>query len=302
MRFSLVVATLGRTTELRRLFESLQRQSHRDFEVIVIDQNADDRLSTLVASFSNHFEIQHLRAAPGLSRARNIGLHGITGEIICFPDDDCWYPDELLVHVNREMAEHPEWAGVIGDSVDESGRPTLPWPDREGRLSPPMSWRRAVTYVYFLRRGVLEQVGGFDETLGPGSGTPWGCGEDNDLMLRVLEGGHSVHFDPALRVHHPRMFPTFDEVGREKRYRYALGDGHLLRKHPMPPWWVVLFFAVPACRIVWAAARFKGDEASCHWAALKGRMKGFSESNAIRTRPSSSSGRAESHKKDSATR
>jgi GT2 family glycosyltransferase len=47
VEISLVVATLGRTVQLDRLFESLARQDFTDFEVIVVDQNPDDRLEYL---------------------------------------------------------------------------------------------------------------------------------------------------------------------------------------------------------------------------------------------------------------
>jgi len=275
MRFSLVVATLGRTAEPIRLLESLQRQSHRDFEVIVVDQNDDDRLVPILKQFSVHLDLRHLQAEPGVSRARNLGLRVATGEVVCFPDDDCWYGDDLLRQVDQGLAENPEWDGVIGDTVDAAGKPTLPWRDRRGELSLAMCWRRAVTYVYFLRSHVLQRTGGFDELIGPGSGTAWASGEDNDLLLRVLKAGYQIQYEPAIRVHHPDMYVAFDRAGRDKRYRYAIGGGLLLRKHPMPLWWVALFFAVPAARVILAAVKFRGEEMSCHWAALRGRAHGY---------------------------
>src|ERR1700739_676848 len=38
-RFSLIIATLSRTTELRRLLESFTEQEFSDYEVILVDQN-----------------------------------------------------------------------------------------------------------------------------------------------------------------------------------------------------------------------------------------------------------------------
>ena len=47
-RLSLIVATLGREAELSRCLGSLAAQTSRDFEVVVVDQNADDRLAALL--------------------------------------------------------------------------------------------------------------------------------------------------------------------------------------------------------------------------------------------------------------
>lgn len=275
MRFSLIVATLNRTDELGTLLESLNRQDHRDFEVIVIDQNADQRLVPLLRPFEKRLEIRRLVSAPGLSRARNLGLREITGEVVCFPDDDCSYPDDVLARVNQSLTGNPRWEGVIGDSVDISGQPTLPWHDRPGKLTLPMCWRRAISYALFLRCSVLREIGGFDEVLGVGSGSPWGSGEDNDLMLRALKAGCRLQYDPGLRIYHPKMFPVFDRAGQTKRWSYALGDGYLLRKHPMPLWWEVPFFAVPLSRALLAAVRFNRKAVYFHWLTFRGRLKGF---------------------------
>ena len=71
---SLVVATVNRVKELGRLFGSLEKQSNSSFEVVLVDQNHDDRLASLIANYASSFPIHHLRSAPGLSKSRNVGL------------------------------------------------------------------------------------------------------------------------------------------------------------------------------------------------------------------------------------
>jgi glycosyltransferase involved in cell wall biosynthesis len=275
VRFSLVVATLGRTSELQRLLASLERQTHRDFDVIVVDQNPDERLLPILGAFEKRLDIRRLTCPPGLSRARNAGIREGTGDTVCFPDDDCWYPDDVLEKLKTLLDNHPDWHAIIGDAVDESGNAILPWRDRPGRVTKPICWRHAVTFACFVRAAALKKVGGFDESLGPGSGAPWGSGEDNDLMLRILKGGFRVQYENNIRINHPRMFLSFDKASRLKRYQYALGDGRLLRKHPMPLWWNALFFAVPTGRALIALMRFRLDETSFHWATFIGRISGF---------------------------
>lgn len=52
-RFSLIVATIDRTEEFSVLLRSLAEQKLRDFELIVVDQNPDDRLSPLIKEWAS---------------------------------------------------------------------------------------------------------------------------------------------------------------------------------------------------------------------------------------------------------
>jgi glycosyltransferase involved in cell wall biosynthesis len=277
MRISLVVATLGRTVEVRRLLASLETQSHRDFDVIVVDQNPDTRLVPILAEFAGKLELRHVpfSCSPGASRARNQGSRDISGEVVCFPDDDCWYPEGFLAQVNDLFTAHGDWDAVIGEAIDESGRPVLPWRDRSGQATKAVSWRRAVCFACIIRARVLDEIGGFDETLGGGTETHWPSGEDNDLMLRAIERGFNVRYEKALRVNHPRLFRSFDERSRAKRYAYSLGDGNLLRRYAMPLWWRLLFFGVPVGRTMLAMLKLASDEAKFHWVTWVGRVRGF---------------------------
>ena len=60
-RFSLVVATLGRTTEIAELLASIADQNRSDIELIVVDQNDDDRIVPLVKTLRNRIAVLHLR-------------------------------------------------------------------------------------------------------------------------------------------------------------------------------------------------------------------------------------------------
>ena len=275
VKFSLIIATFGRSAELERLLESLVLQDQAALEVIVVDQNRDDRVRQVLAAFKERLPIIHRVSEPGATRARNVGLASASGDIIGFPDDDCWYPEGVLARISDFFATSQEWDGIIGHTVDAAGNTTLPWSDRAGRLSPAMSWRRSVTYVYFLRRHAALAVGGFDETLGPGAGTPWGAGDDNDFMLRALKTGARVYFDPHLAVHHPPLFPAFDGESLDKRERYARADGRVLRKHPMPLWWMLAFFGVPLARWMLSLLAMDPARRKFHWITFRGRIRGY---------------------------
>jgi glycosyltransferase involved in cell wall biosynthesis len=226
---SLVVATLNRVTELERLLTSLDRQSYRDFEVIVVDQNPDERLVSILGQHPG-LNIQHLRCRPGASRARNLGLRAAKGKIVAFPDDDCWYPEHLLEEVSEWFASHLEFGGLFAILRGPDNR-------RVGPKSPPYACRCTRANLFdcgstpngFLRREVTVAIGFFDERIGLGAPSQYQSGEDVDYFLRSLERGFHLWYDPEITVHHPD-FHAIDRV-RQRAYSYALGGGYVMRAH-----------------------------------------------------------------------
>lgn len=231
---SLIVATLNRVTELERLLASLDGQSCRDFEVIVVDQNADERLLPVLRKHEG-LTLRHLRSGKGLSRARNVGLPYAKGDIIGFPDDDCWYPERLLTEITDCFSLHPEFGVLFATLRDADGRPVGPrWADHCCLWTKENVWECAISPAAFLRREVTDAIGLFNEKIGLGAATPYQSGEDVDYFVRPLGIGCKIWYDPALTVHHP-SFHALDRV-RQRSYSYALGGGYTLRVHGYPVW------------------------------------------------------------------
>src|SRR4029079_4294687 len=170
--FDLVVASVDRTEELERMFESLERQAHPAFRVLLVDQNEDGRLEEIIGRHPS-LDVKRLRAARGLSRARNAALQHVRAELVEFPDDDCAYPADLLQRVARRFAVDASLGGLTGRAADLHGRSTPAWPLDAAGVTRDNLWRRAISFTIFLRSSAVGVIGPFDEHLGLGSGQPW---------------------------------------------------------------------------------------------------------------------------------
>jgi glycosyltransferase involved in cell wall biosynthesis len=241
--FDLVVATVGRTDELQRFLASLDAQTHRDFRVLVVDQNDDERVAPLLDG-----QAVHIRSPLGLSRARNAALPHLAADVVGFPDDDCIYPRDLLERVAVRI-EHLD--GVVGRE---------PWWTTEAAvLTRNNLWNRAISFTIFLKRGVVERVGQFDEMLG----LPASSGEEIDYLIRALDRGARIDYDPDIVVEHPRKHA--DVAARDGQ-----SVGYLLRKHRYGPGTLARMLVRPAGGILLHPRR-----AGFHAATLRGRIRGY---------------------------
>ncbi|HEX7761897.1 MAG TPA: glycosyltransferase family A protein [Caulobacteraceae bacterium] len=233
MKLSLVVSTLGRSAELGRLFDSLDAQTFRDFEVLVVDQNDDDRLAW-IAEETRTFQLSrlHTPGQRGLSRGRNVGWRHCEGDFVLFPDDDCWYPPGLFAAAVAQI-EARRLDLLAGRAADANGR------NINGRFratEQPITrgsvWSTQIEWMMFFRRRALELVGGYDEDLGIGSSSPWQSAEGQDISFRAMGLGLRCHYDPALVGHHAEMLlDRPDPATIHKGRIYARGMGFVLGRY-----------------------------------------------------------------------
>ncbi len=226
---SVVIATKDREAELRRCLDRLLASSYDTFEVLVVDNGpTNDRTARMVRTLPDP-RVRYINLpVAGVSRARNRGLAEAEGSIIAFTDDDVEVDGSWLERLVRTFTTSPDSDAVTGlvvpAALDTSAQ--LIFEEMGGfdrGLQPRTFTLRSdptgsAMYPFAVgnlgsgnnmafRRESLERLGGFDESLGPG--TRARAGEDMYLLLDVLLSGGTLRYEPAAIVrHHHRSDPA----------------------------------------------------------------------------------------------
>jgi hypothetical protein len=272
MRFSLIVATLGRSAEIGALLESLLAQGRDDLEVIIVDQNADDRVAPVLQPYAARLRITHLRSAiRNANHARNLGLRQARGEIVTFPDDDCLYPPGVLTRVDAAFRAAPSLGVLTGPAASpEGGLGSGRWREESGAIDLTNVWTSVIEFNLFLPRPLMLALGGFDERLGPG--TRWGSAEGNDLVCRAMAGGAVAQYDAGLRIIHPDKRLT--EVAVSRAASYGRGLGFVLRRHGVPASVWFAFLVRPIGGALLSLAKLRFHNAAYYTMSFWGRLIG----------------------------
>jgi glycosyltransferase involved in cell wall biosynthesis len=272
--FSLVVATVGRVAELGKLLESLSKQSFGSFEVIVADQNPVGTLEPLIAKFADRMRIIHVFSALGLSRARNCGLKHASGLYVGFPDDDCWYESDTLYKAHHELTCGEPLIGVSGMVFDERGEKVMGrWPDAPQIIVKNNVFKTAISFSFFVRRNIAAIIGGFDEELGLGSGTPWGSAEETDFLVRAIVHG-KMRYCPDLVFRHPKKIDN-PELILTRSYSYGAGFGRVLQKNSFPFSVVAVYLARPLAGCLLKLIQFDFLTSRFYYSTFRGRLYGL---------------------------
>jgi glycosyltransferase involved in cell wall biosynthesis len=228
---SLLVCTIGRTEPLTRLLRSLAEQTIANFEIVVVDQNPPGFLDGVLRQYAARLAIVHCHSSPGLSRARNAGLALCRGHFVAFPDDDCWYPPDLIARVIALFAAAPGIDIHSGRTRDAKGRDSLgTFMARDAAINKHNVWFAGNSNSLFVRTEAARRVCGFDENLGVGSATRFKSGEETDFALRLIARGYRGLYHHDLFVHHEQvLIDDAESVRRAKAY--APGFGRVLRMH-----------------------------------------------------------------------
>ena len=240
---SIVIATSGRLEKLGRLLEVLyqvhgwERSNHE----IIIANNAPDELGgkaveDLVREYSRRAgpRCRQVREpVPGKCRAQNRAIRQAEGSILAFFDDDLEVDTHWLEAVLNFFSIFPH--DIMQGSV-------LMYPkDRENAdLQKALKRYRTVDFIDYgypsgtdiktltggniaVKREVFDQVGLFDERLGPGG---YGISEDVEFAKRVLTAGRKIGYEPRAAVYNEldpsRLTEEFFRLRHEQQGRSRL--------------------------------------------------------------------------------
>ena len=268
LRFSLVVATLGRTNELSTLLTSIRDQQREDVEVILIDQNDDDRVEQLLSRIALRMNVSIVKfPEKNVSAARNCGLDLARGEIVAFPDDDCHYAANLLDNVDHWFQVNSDYGVLAVGAVDDEGLPSgNRWLQSSCDITSWNSLRTTFCSSLFISTIERSREVRFDPALNRG--------EETDFILRLLSTGIRGRYDRSMTIVHPRRDMTSGTVSIERAISYGAGMGRLVRRHSLIVLWAGLLM-YDLARVLIVTTRGKTDDAAFCFAHAKGLWKGF---------------------------
>lgn len=97
-KISVIIPVYNVREFLGKCLASLEAQTFKDFEAIIVDDGSPDASYEVYESYSaRDSRFRHIRMENGgVSRARNAGLSMVRGEYVLFIDSDDWLPEKAL--------------------------------------------------------------------------------------------------------------------------------------------------------------------------------------------------------------
>ncbi|MGL3806088.1 glycosyltransferase family 2 protein [Paeniglutamicibacter sp. R2-26] len=196
----------NRPIELGRALNSLLGQRNVLLDVVVVGNGWDPM--GLPEGVRGH----HLESNIGIPAGRNAGVPLVSGEFLCFLDDDSWFlDDDFLEDAVSRFSKYPKM-GLLQPRITDPERSDDPtrWIPRLNKRTALESSR--VFHVgetcLVMPRTIFDQTGGW-------AGGFWYAHEGIELAWRVWDTGHHVWYAGDMRIGHP----VIDQRRHEEFFR-----------------------------------------------------------------------------------
>ena len=195
MLFTALITTYNSEEFLMKAVESVNSQTYRDFELLVVDNGSTDSSAQLLKEYQQahpeaNMRIVTLEENRGISGGRNAGIEAAQGTYICFLDsDDYWYPEKLecvqaAIAKDNSLDVICHWEDHITDHDSKLVCYRTPGENTYEDLL--VNGNCLSTSALTIRREAMLAIGGFDLSLK--------CGEeDYDCWLRLAKDGRKFH-------------------------------------------------------------------------------------------------------------
>jgi glycosyltransferase involved in cell wall biosynthesis len=241
MFISVIIVTRNRSDSIGETLEALRRQTHSDFELIIVDSSDIEiergKTGDLGRKYGGKIILQPRR---GVSLARNTGIANSSGDLIVFIDDDCIPENDWLKQTIENFSNPSIWGctsrimpfnrNAVANFFEEvAGQDLGPVKRIFNQADVQFSFKIIMANLgkifakhlkskglapwcighgssMTFRREIFEQTGAFDERFGGGAPGK-GC-EDIEILYRTLRAGHSVVYEPLAVVRHKQRLTS----------------------------------------------------------------------------------------------
>jgi glycosyltransferase involved in cell wall biosynthesis len=221
---------------------SILRQTLTDFELIVVDDGSEDGTLDVARRFESDGRVVVVpQPRIGRGRALNVAIANSRGEFIAILDADDLAEPKRLEMQRAYLQSHPE-VGVLGgqsrltfERHDSKRLARIPLTDSEMRRTLPRR-NPLVHSAVMMPRAVLEEFGGYDETLS--------VAVDYDLWIRIASRFQLANLPDVLtvqRVHSSAYFQNRIAIWERFKTRTRLRWRALRQfsRNPLDLWYVV---------------------------------------------------------------
>jgi len=204
-------------------------------EFIIVDNNSNDDTRLVFEEIEKNFEskIRYVfEGKQGLSHARNRGIKEANGEIIVFTDDDVIVDKDWILNIDKSFKEHDDAVCIGGKVLPVWEIPKPDWLNHDlyGCLAL-LDFGDSVVSIHApdlftanlaVKSEMFKKHGDFDTNLGRMPKKLY-CGEETEFLLRLLDAGENILYDPSLIVHH--CVPA-DRISKQymRKWKFDIGE------------------------------------------------------------------------------
>lgn len=193
---SVIIPVYNGSLTIGECLKALFSSRYDNFEVIVVDDSSEDDSVKLIKKFP--CKIIELNKHFGASKARNIGAHNSSGEILFFIDADCIVQEDTLYLVNKAFLENED--AIIGGTYSR-----IPFDDNFFSTFQSIFINYSETkkeipdyipgHAMVINRSVFMKSNGFAENFLP-------ILEDVEFSHRLRRSGFNLKMNPQITLKH----------------------------------------------------------------------------------------------------
>ncbi len=205
-KVSVIIPTYNRDCLVTRAIDSVQQQTFKNWELIVVDDASEDRTKDIVNSYEDpRVKIMCHSKNQGGAKSRNTGIKESKGYYVAFLDsDDAWLPEKLEVQLEAiKKARNNVGVLYCNNYIKKEGTEGVRVQNRsklkKGDLHKDLlsGWCPSITSSVLIPKKVFKDCGYFDTEL-PSY-------QDYDLWIRISKRYHFEYVERPLVIRYKNV-------------------------------------------------------------------------------------------------